>query len=136
MGGASFSGKTYVLIVSSILTPWSPVACFGAAQRKMYKQDLCKTDIVFRRLLRAIVGPPGDVDWTLPWHEILYHWSERMDFITARHCHGLKTFENVVCGVLRKMLEICYISFQLARKAMGCESIELVPPTQHFCRHN
>ena len=39
-----------------------PVACFGAAHRKVYKQDLCKIDIVFRRLLRSIVGPPGDVD--------------------------------------------------------------------------
>ena len=50
-----------------------PVACCGAAHRKVYKQDLCKKDIVFRRLLRSIVGPPGDVDWTLPWHEILHH---------------------------------------------------------------
>ena len=40
----------------------TPVACFGAARRKVYKQDLCKMDIVFRRLLRSIVGPPGDVD--------------------------------------------------------------------------
>ena len=44
----------------------TPVACFGAAHKKMYKQDLCKMDIVFRRLLRSLVGPPGDVDWTLP----------------------------------------------------------------------
>ena len=56
----------------------TPVACFGAAHRKIYKQDLCKMDIVFRRLLRSIVGPPGDVDWTLPWHEILHHWNERV----------------------------------------------------------
>ena len=63
----------------------TPVACFGAAHRKVYKQDLCKMDIVFRRLLRSIVGPPGDVDWTLPWHEILHHWNERIKFLTARH---------------------------------------------------
>ena len=30
--------------------------------QKIYKQDLCKMDIVFRRLLRSIVGPLGDVD--------------------------------------------------------------------------
>ena len=71
-----------------------PVACFGAARRKVYKQDLCKMDIVFRRLLRSIVGPPGDVDWTLPWHEILHHWNERVKSFTARH--GLKTW-SVVC---------------------------------------
>ena len=40
----------------------TPVACFGAAHRKMYKQDLYKMDVVFRRLLRSIVRPPGDVD--------------------------------------------------------------------------
>ena len=51
----------------------TPVACFGAAHRKVYKQDLCKMDIVFRGLLRSIVGRPGGVDWTLPWHEILHH---------------------------------------------------------------
>ena len=72
----------------------TPVACFSAAHRKVYKQDLCRMDIVFRRLLRSIVGPPGDVDWTLPWHEILHHWNERVKFLTARH--GLKTW-SVVC---------------------------------------
>ena len=71
----------------------TPVACFGAAHRKVYKQDLCRMDIVFRRL-RSIVGPPGDVEWTLPWHEILHHWNERGKFLTARH--GLKTW-SVVC---------------------------------------
>ena len=74
----------------------TPVACFGAAHRKVYKQDLCKMDIVFRRLLRSIVGPPGDVDWTLPWHEILHDWNERVNFFTARH--GLKTWSAVCLG--------------------------------------
>ena len=32
----------------------TPVACCGAAHRKVYKQDLCRMDIVFRRLLRSI----------------------------------------------------------------------------------
>ena len=32
----------------------TPVARFGAAHRKVYKQDLCRMDIVFRRLLRSI----------------------------------------------------------------------------------
>ena len=31
--------------------------------------------IVLRRLLLSIVGPRGDVDWTLPWHDVLHHWS-------------------------------------------------------------
>ena len=62
-----------------------PVVCFGGAHRKVYKQDLCKMDIVFRRLLRSIVGPPGDVDWTLPWHESLHHWRERKTSFTSPH---------------------------------------------------
>ena len=71
----------------------TPVACFGAAHKKVYKQDWCKMDIVFRVLLRSIAGPPGDVDWTLPWHEIYPHWNERVNFLTARH--GLTTWSAV-----------------------------------------
>jgi len=47
----------------------TPVACFGAAHRKLYKQDLPRMDIVFRRLLRSTVGPLGDLD--LKWAEQL-----------------------------------------------------------------
>ena len=39
---------------------------FCAAHRIVYKQKLCKMDIVFRRLLRSIVGQHDDVDWNLP----------------------------------------------------------------------
>ena len=78
----------------------TPVPCFGAAHRKVYKQDLCRMDIVFRRLLRSIVGPPADVDWTLPWHETLHHWNERVQFFTARH--GLKTWSVVCVGQYQK----------------------------------
>ena len=49
---------------------------FCAAHRIVYKQKLCKmdiVDIVFRRLLRSIVGQHGDVDWNLPWHENPHH---------------------------------------------------------------
>ena len=51
----------------------TPVACFGAARRKVYKKDLCKMDIVFLRLLLSIVGPPGDLG-------ILHHWHQRVEF--------------------------------------------------------
>ena len=47
-------------------------------------------------MLRSTVGPPGDVDWTLPWHEILHHWNERANFLTARY--GLKTWSAVCLG--------------------------------------
>ena len=39
----------------------TPVACFGAVRRKVYKKDLCKMDVVFLRLFLSIVGPPGDL---------------------------------------------------------------------------
>ena len=42
----------------------TPVAVFGAANRKVYKQDPPKMDIVFRRLLPSTIGPLGDLDWT------------------------------------------------------------------------
>ena len=102
----------------------TPVACFGAAHRKVYKQDLCRMDIVFRRLLRSIVGPPGDVDWTLPWHEILHHWNERVKFFNSS-----SWLENMVCCVPGTLLEICELCFHFAKRAMGCWSIELAPRT-------
>ena len=88
----------------------TPVACFGAAHRKVYKQDLCKMDIVFRRLLRSIVGPPGEVDWTLPWHEILHHWNERVKFFTSRH--GLKSWSAVRLGQYWKFAHYISITCQ------------------------
>ena len=123
----------------------TPVACFGAAHRKVYKQDLCKMDIVFRRLLRSIVGPPGDVDWTLPWHKILHHWNERVKFFTSRH--GLKSWSAVCLGQYWKFAH--YIS-NLPRERWVVRAMNWFPENarrvgrpaytwdsmiQHFCRH-
>jgi len=68
--------------IKHFCTMVTPVACLGAVHRKVCKQDLYKMDIVLRRVLRSIIGPAGDVDWTLPWH--------------ARH--GLKTWYAVCLG--------------------------------------
>ena len=105
----------------------TPVASFGAAHRKIYKQDLCNMDTVFRRLLRSIVGPPGDVDWTLPWHEILHHWNERVKFLTARH--GLKTWSVVCLGQYWKFANYVSLCVHFAKGTMGCSSVELAPRT-------
>ena len=35
----------------------TPVACFASGHRKIYKQDLRKLDVKFRKLVRTIVGP-------------------------------------------------------------------------------
>ena len=37
----------------------TPVACFAAGHRKIYKTDLETMDVHFRRLLRSVVGPPA-----------------------------------------------------------------------------
>ena len=37
----------------------SPVACYAAGHRSMYKQDLHHFDVLQRRLLRSVVGPKG-----------------------------------------------------------------------------
>ena len=55
-----------------------PVARHAAGHRKIFKEDLHKLDVTFRRLLRSVVGPPGGMDWTRPWHEILHVWNGRV----------------------------------------------------------
>ena len=49
-------------------------------------------DVEFRRLLRHLVWAPGGVDWSLPWHDILHSWNERV-----RHCcerFGMETLST------------------------------------------
>ena len=53
----------------------SLVACYAAGHRSFYKQDLHRFDVLQRRLLRSVVRPPRNVDWTQPWHEILHQWN-------------------------------------------------------------
>ena len=66
----------------------TPVACFGAAHRKENKQHLCK----MRRLLRSIVGPPGDVDWT---KSFIIGTKERK---SSQVAIGLKSWSAVCLG--------------------------------------
>ena len=45
--------------------------------------------VLFRRLARQVVGPPGGLDWNVPWHEILHLWHERLhEFVV----HGKMMF--------------------------------------------
>lgn len=58
------------------LAPMVPqVACFAGGHRKIYKQDLRKLDIKFRKLVRTIVGPPGGSNWFVPWHDVPHEWN-------------------------------------------------------------
>ena len=56
----------------------TPVACFAAGHRTIFKKDLNKIDVTFRKLLRNMVGPPAATDWSRPWHEILHDWNARV----------------------------------------------------------
>ena len=51
----------------------------------MYKTDLRNYDVLFRKLLRSVVGPPAGMDWTRPWHEILHDWNGRVNEFAALH---------------------------------------------------
>ena len=62
-------------IFDSVVTS---VVRFGAGQRKLYKSELRKLDVHCRKLLRQVVGPPGSIDWTQPWHSILHQWNQRV----------------------------------------------------------
>ena len=56
----------------------TPVVCFAAGHRAIFKNDLNNVDVAFRKLLRSVVGPPAATDWSLPWHEILHDWNARV----------------------------------------------------------
>ena len=56
----------------------TPVVCLASGHRKIYKQDLRKLDIKFRKVVRTVVGPPGGLDWSVPWHDILDEWNKRV----------------------------------------------------------
>ena len=54
--------------------------------------DLYKLDVVFRKMLRMIVGPPHFVEWNAPWHDILHHWNGKA--VALAQQHGLKTWSE------------------------------------------
>ena len=62
----------------------SPIACFAARPRTVYRNDLHKIDVAYRKLLRSVVGPPRNMDWTLPWHDVLHIRNERVRVFTLQ----------------------------------------------------
>ena len=44
------------------------------------------------RLVRQIVGPPPDTDWTAPWHEILHRWNQRVQVFVIKS--GIRTWSE------------------------------------------
>jgi len=54
--------------------------------------DLYKLDVVYRKMLRTIVGPPNFVEWNAPWHDILHHWVGKA--LALAQQHGLNTWSE------------------------------------------
>ena len=65
----------------------SPVACYAAGHKSIYKNHLHRFDVLQRHFLRSVVGPPRNIDWTRPWHEIRHQWNGRIQrFMGQSRC--------------------------------------------------
>ena len=82
--------------VNAVVTP---VACFGAAHGKVYKQDLCKMDIVFRRLLRSFF-------WVYWWRvlDVAVAWTFSSLGRANEIFYSASWLENMVCCLLPTIL--------------------------------
>ena len=60
----------------------SPVALFGAGHCTLHQGNLNQMDLTFRKLLRAMVGPPPGIDWSCDWHVLLHSWNDRVQRFT------------------------------------------------------
>ena len=56
----------------------SAVALFGCGHRTVYQKDLHQLEVACRKFPRAVVGPPSNIDWSCPWHEILHDWNGKV----------------------------------------------------------
>ena len=79
----------------------TPVACFAAGHRTIFKQELAAIDVAHRKLLRQVVGPPAGMDWSRPWHEILHDWNVRASTLTMiTNMFGTRLENCSLCGKL------------------------------------
>ena len=86
----------------------SPVARYAAGHRSIYKQDLHRFDVLQRRLLRSVVGPPRNVDWTQPWHEIFNQWNGRIQsFMGQLKCKPWSEIAYNTIGIWPIILHCC-----------------------------
>ena len=70
----------------------SPVALFGCGHRTVHQKDLHQLDVARRKFLRAVVGPPSNIDWSCLWHEILRDWNGKVQSVTLEH--GMKLWSH------------------------------------------
>ena len=79
----------------------TPMACFAAGNRKIFKQELAALDVAHRKLLRRVVGPPAGMDWSRPWHKILHEWNVRVSIFV-----GQPWLETLVTHMSKTTLDI------------------------------
>ena len=65
---------------------------FYANRWKLYKSELRKLDVHCRKFLRQVVGPPGSIDWTQPWHFIVHLWNQRV--VEQMQLNGFEVWSN------------------------------------------
>ena len=70
----------------------TPVACFAAGHRIIFKQKLAALDVAHRKLLCRVVGPPAGMDWSRLWHEILHDWNVGISIFVGQA--GLKPWSH------------------------------------------
>ena len=68
------------------------MALFGCGHRTVHQKDLHQLDVACRKFLRAVVGPPSNIDWSRPWHEILHDWNGKAQSVTLEH--GMKLWSH------------------------------------------
>ena len=85
----NISLKSRIKFFDSVVTS---VVRFGAGQRKLCQSELRKLDVHYRKHLRQVVGPPGNIDWTQPWHSILHQWNQRV--VEQMQLNGYEFWSN------------------------------------------
>ena len=81
--------KDQVLCFDAVV---NPVALFRCGHRTVHQKDLHQLDVACRIFLRAVVGPPANIDWSRPWHDIVHDWNGKVQSVTLEH--GMKFWSH------------------------------------------
>ena len=85
------------LFIGGLFCSWAP--------QNLYTKDGRKFDVNCWKLLRRVVGPPPDIDWSQPWHTILHAWHSGID--QQLEYHGFN--QGMVSEISFRGLEICKV---------------------------
>ena len=65
---------------------------FASGHRTIRMSDLYKLDVVFRKMLRIIIGQPSFVELNSPWSDILHHGTGKA--VALAQQHGLNAWSE------------------------------------------